>query len=172
MGVRRQDRLPEVAVLARYRLAGHYVDSYVCDLDGRCAFDAYVFAFYTTWLFRLERLVLAHLCGYPSTDAQARELAQGLRDDFAAWKVETREEAQLLLTDVTGRTRSWLMVESPAGSATTRLHFGSAVLPLPTGHPRAGTLGIGFSALIGFHKLYSRALLSLAARRVVRLRPG
>ena len=81
---------------------------------------------------------------------------------------------QLLLCAIDGRTRSWLMVSAADVSGRTRLYFGSAVLPKPmpvnspsaTGKP---SLGFVFKALLGFHKLYSRALLSAAAARLTRV---
>jgi hypothetical protein len=128
---------------------------------------AFVQAFYTTWLFKLERLLLRWFVARPSTDVQARELAKGGRDAFAAWDVERRDGEQLLMCDLAGRTRSWLMTE-PFG-AGTRLYFGSAVVPDigADGRPRMAGL---FRVLLGFHKLYSRALLAAAARKL-RTRP-
>jgi hypothetical protein len=102
----------------------------------------------------------------PSTDAEARELALGKRDSFAAWRVEARDKDQLLLT--AGRTRSWLMVApvTDQGHATTRLYFGSAVVPRK--NARTGQIGLGraYRSLLGFHKLYSRALLSAARSKL------
>src|SRR5690606_27974393 len=103
---------------------------------------AYVHAFYTTPLFRAERLVLQWLASRPSTDLQARQLASGATEDFAAWCVEARTERQLLLRDVTGRTRSWLMAAPRGGNddgdgrGGTRLYFGSAIVPVTD--PRSG----------------------------------
>ena len=42
----------------------------------------------------------------PSPDTQARDLAIGERDAFAAWSVEDRSENQLLMCDFYGCTRS------------------------------------------------------------------
>lgn len=117
-------------------------------------------AFYTTWLFRLERWILRHMVGRPSTDQEARQLARGERDAFAAWSVEARAPGQLLMRDFTGRTRSWLMVAPAAGTDGTRLYFGSVVVPVPGARLRG--------PLIGFHKCYSRMLLGAAARRLAR----
>ena len=83
--------------------------------------------------------------------------------------VEARAENQLLLCSIDGRTRSWLMVSTTDVPSGTRLYFGSALLPgrkagnASTGKPE---MGFVFKALLGFHKLYSRALLSTAARRL------
>lgn len=166
----RRAELPPGALLATYRDRGAYTDCYVTTVDRPLTLAAYVDAFYTTPLFRLERLILAAFARRPSTDLQARQLAIGQVDHFAAWRVEAREPDQILLADLTGRTRSWLMV-APAGdgdSGGTLLLFGSAVLPaadLATGRRR---MGFVFSALLGFHKLYARALLLSARRKLTR----
>ena len=123
-------------------------------------------AFYTTWLFRLERWILRFAVARPSTDEEARQLARGERAAFAAWSVEARATDQLLMCDFTGRTRSWLMVAPAAGASGTRLYFGSAVVPVRD--PKTGETGLGpvHGPLIGFHKVYSRMLLRAAARRL------
>lgn len=156
--------LPENALLRRYQSqSGCYTDCYSLDVEGEVNLETFVYAFYTTWLFRLERWLL-RLAGRPSTDGEAQAVASQTSDHFAAWEVEQRGNDQILLSDYAGRTRSWMMVEST--TAGTRLYFGSAVVPSshsPSGKPR---LGAAFTLLLGFHKLYSRALLSLAARKV------
>ena len=81
-----------------------------------------------------------------------------------------------------GRTRSWLMVsrvptthevnetqratgaQDANGSSGTRLYFGSAVVPVMNKSTGKSGMGIVFKALLGFHKLYSRLLLSAAAK--------
>lgn len=160
--------LPPDALLAKYLRDGHYADCYATDVAAAVLHEQYVRAFYTTPVFRLERFILRWAVSRPSTDAQAAELAAGTRDAFAAWQVEQRSTDQLLLADYRGRTRSWLMVapvETGRGPGT-RLYFGSAVMPVidrRTGKPVLGPL---FSGLLGFHKLYSRVLLSAARRRL------
>ncbi|HEY0588323.1 MAG TPA: hypothetical protein VGD52_19455 [Pseudoduganella sp.] len=150
--------LPQDALLQRYREQGAYTDCFAIDVPGQVAHAAFVEAFYTTTIFKLERLLLALFVARPSRDAEARELASGQRQQFAAWSVEGRAPGQLLMCDFAGSTRSWLMA-SPAGQGT-RLYFGSAVV-------RSRQGGV-FRALLGFHKLYSRILLRAAAARVLR----
>jgi hypothetical protein len=159
-------KLPEGALLAQYARDGGYADCYVTDLPRVVTHADYVEAFYTTWLFKLERLILAWLVDKPSTDADAAALARAGRDDFAAWSVEARAGNQLLMCDFQSRTRSWLMVE-PA-PASTRLYFGSGIVP--TIDPATGDkrMGPGFRLLLGFHQLYSRALLAAARARLAR----
>jgi len=118
--------------------------------------------------------MLAWFVARPSTDLQARQLAEGSTDSFAAWRVEGRAPDQVLLADFMGRTRSWLMVApAPGGAgAGTRLYFGSAVVPRRhTGHGRP-RMGFAFHALLGFHKLYSRLLLQAARSRLLGRRRG
>jgi hypothetical protein len=166
--------LPPHALLARHREAGAYLDCWVTQLPGAVSQREFVDAFYTTGLFKLERWLLARFAARPSTDAQAGQLARGDTEVFAAWSVEARDAAQLLLA--AGRTRSWLMVEpiAPAGEggggAGTRLYFGSAVLPVRDRRTGQPVMGRGFHALLGFHKLYSRVLLRAARARLERQR--
>ena len=65
---------------------------------------------------------------------------------------------------IQGRTRSWFMSETlECGAAReTRLYFGSAVVPIERQSSGRTVFGFGFQALVGFHKLYSVALLSAA----------
>jgi len=157
--------LPAQALLMGYCRHGGYTDCFVIDTDARISLARYVEAFYTSRLFRLERLVLT-LAARSSSDLQAVELAAGRGSTFAAWEVEARAADQLLMRDVTGRTRSWFMVAPAEGG--TRLYFGSAVTSSQhrTGAP--ATIGPVFRALVGLHTLYSRALLTAARRRLQR----
>ena len=154
--------LPATALLRRYDGDGGYADCFCTDLDAAVTQAAFVEAFYCTWLFRLERMVLT-LAGRPASDEQVRALAAGTAEAFAAWTVEARAPDQLLLCDALGRTRSWLMCE--ASGPGTRLYFGSAVVPRRDAAGQA-RMGPGFKALLGLHTLYSRALLHAAARRL------
>lgn len=156
--------VPAHALLARYGGDGGYADCYAMTVPGPVGHAAFVEAFYTTRLFKLERWLLARL-GYPSTDAQARQLAAGECGRFAAWTVEGRAPDQLLLCDAVGGTRSWLMV-APAEGGGTRLHFGSAVVPRRRRPGQRPRMGVVFHALLGFHRWYSRALLRAAWRRL------
>ncbi len=164
--------LPHGALLSKYQHGGAYADCYVTEAARRVSHAEYVEAFYTTALFKVERLLLSWFASKPSTDVQAGQLAAGTLDSFAAWSVEGRSANQLLLSDFRGRTRSWLMVVSPENSALedTHLYFGSAVVPVVSKKAGTRTLGLGFRLLLGFHKLYSRALLFAAKCRLERTR--
>jgi hypothetical protein len=164
----RAAEVPTHSLLGRYVASGAYADCYVTELPGKVTHAQFVEAFYTTRLFKLERLLLRLFLSRPSTDAQAKQLAEGRLSSYSAWSVESRAENELVLA--TGRTRSWLMVARAADeqSARTQLFFGSAVVPplSASGSPRS--MGPVFMALLGFHKLYSRALLLSARSRLLR----
>lgn len=166
----RRCELPEDALLRRYLLDGGYVDCYAAEIPRSVDHADYIEAFYTTSLFKLERALLAWLIDRPSLDRQARALARGELASFAAWTVEARESNQLLLCDLYGRTRSWMMSVPARSGAATRLLFGSAVVPVTNRRTGRSEMDLRFRALLGFHKLYSRALLLTAAARVTRLR--
>lgn len=153
--------LPEHALLASYARAGAYADCYCTEIDGAISCADYVEAFYTTPLFKTERIILKLAVSSPSTDAQARQIAEGTIDRFAAWTLEARTDQQLLMCDIFGSTRSWFMVEplNAGGTAHTRLYFGSAVT-------KAAMNRRTFRWLTGFHVLYSKALLGAARRRI------
>jgi hypothetical protein len=163
--------LPAAALLGRYGGGPNFTDCYACDVAGVVPQAAYVEAFYTTPLFRLERTLLARFAGRAASDADARRLALGKAPSFSAWRVEQRCGDQLLLADMTGRTRSWLMT-APGADGGTRLYFGSAVLPTTDRASGRPTMGAVFQALLGFHRLYSRLLLSAARSRLERRPPG
>ncbi len=162
--------LPDGALLARYRDSGAYTDCYFVDIDRDVSQADYVRAFYTTVPFRIERLILKLMVSKPSTDEEASRLAEGATDRFAAWYVEERRDDQILLSDYRERTRSWLMTERTGGDAgnSTRLYFGSAVVPVEDAETQERRRGKGFGLLLQFHKLYSRILLSSAKRRLWR----
>ncbi len=160
--------LPADALLAEYVKEGHYTDCYSTDVRTTVTHAEYVAAFYSTPLFKLERIILKWIVGKPSTDQQARQLAAGELDTFAAWHVEKRNDNQILMCDFRHRTRSWLMVSSGTGSdgAGTRLYFGSAVVPFHKSRSGASSLGMSFKLLAGFHQAYSVALLFSAKLRI------
>jgi len=162
--------LPEGAFLAAYRERGAYTDCYATELPIAVSHAAYVTAFYTTAVFKLERLVLRFAIDRPSTDEEAARVADGGVDRFAAWDVEQRAADQVLMCDLHGRTRSWLMTRdvSVAGSPATRLYFGSAVVPMRDARTGSPSMGSAYRALLGFHRVYSIVLLRAARARLLR----
>jgi hypothetical protein len=156
-------------LLRRYQDGTGYADCYVTQVAGSVSQAAFVEAFYTSGLFKLERTILSVLASRPASDRDAQRLAAGAVSQFSAWYVEAQSPTELLLKDMTGRTRSWLMaVPDPDASASPRTHlyFGSAVVPKPGADGKPASMGWVFHALTGFHKLYSRLLLGAARRRV------
>ena len=161
-------QLPPGALLDLNVREGAYADCYVTEIAASISLAQYVEAFYTTNIFAVEQFLLGVFLSKPSNDAQARQLATGSIDNFAAWRVEARASNQLLLTDFTGRTRSWLMVAPHELSADTltRLYFGSAVGAVTNRKTGGKSMGSAFHALLGFHRLYSRILLSSARAKL------
>lgn len=145
-----------------------YADCFMVRIAGTVTFSAYVEAFYTTPIFKAERLILRLLARQPSTDQQARELAMGTRDTFAVWRVERRSPTELLLVE--GRTCSWFRILPPGsdGEHNTVLMFGSAIFAAKKARGGKPQLGIWFKLLIGPHLIYSRLLLAAARRRLIR----
>ncbi len=166
----KSDSMPSVALLKRYRKSGFYTDCYSTQISARVSLEQFVLAFYSTRLFKLERFILKWTVSRPSTDVELARLASGAKSEFAAWSVEDRAENQLLLSDFQGRTRSWLMTTSikTESGDHTRIYFGSAVVPVPDKKTGEQRLGFAYQALLGFHKIYSVALLSAAAASLVK----
>ena len=159
--------VPPNSFLRRYKNVQGYADCYVIKVPGTVTQAAYIEAFYTSPLFKIERTLLQYLASKPATNADAKALAGGGATRFSAWRVEAQSSTELLLADFTGRTRSWLMavpVTSGNDPLGTLLYFGSAVVPLSG--QGAHSMGWLFHALLGFHRLYSRLLLGAAGQRV------
>lgn len=152
--------LPDDALLQEYVRRGAYTDCYSTTLDAETSLADFVTAFYTTWLFKLERLILRWAVSRPSTDTQAAQVAAGETESFAAWTVEGRTDEQLLMCDFQAHTRSWFMVVG------TRVYFGSAVIPVVDAASGEKRLRPTYKILLGFHRLYSRALLYCARSRL------
>jgi hypothetical protein len=161
--------VPPNTLLDRYSMNGAYLDCYSIEIPGRVSLPKLIFAFYTTLLFKLERFILTWTVSKPSSDGEARQLADGIREKFAAWHVEARSEHELLMCDFVGRTRSWLMIEpvNTVEGHRTRLYFGSAVVPVQNATTGELSLGFGYQALLGFHRIYSMLLLYAAKSQMM-----
>jgi len=158
--------IPANTLLDKYSMDGGYADCYSTEIPGQVSFSEFVFFFYTTYLFKLERLILQWTISKPSTDPQARQLADGIRITFAAWQVENHNQNELLMCDFQGQTRSWMMVV-PVSSVQTRLYFGSAVVPNQNTITGERSIGFVYRALLGFHRIYSILLLYSAKWRIM-----
>ena len=60
--------IPLETFLSRYADAGAYADCYVTNIALPVSLVQFVEAFYTTGIFRIERLILRWAAGRPSTD--------------------------------------------------------------------------------------------------------
>ena len=159
--------LPDGALLQEFVDRGEYTDCFVAQVGNDVTFPMYVETFYTTRLFRLERLILKWLISRPSSDEEARQLARSETDEFAAWDEYSRADNQLIMMDFRQQTCSWFMLE--ADERSKRLYFGSAIVPIESKSGAKPRLGLGFEMLLGFHKLYSRLLLTAAKTRLLKL---
>ena len=68
-------QLPDDALLSAYIPKGAYTDCYKTEISKPVTHAQYVSAFYTTFVFKLERLILKWALSKPSSDAQAIQLA-------------------------------------------------------------------------------------------------
>lgn len=168
-----QEPVPEESLLKTYRGGarpdrwGHQGDCFSVSVDRVVTLADFVFAFYTSPVFRIERWILAVAAKSPSSDVQAEAVADGTSQEFALWRVGERTETQLLMCDRYEKTRSWFRV-LPAADGETVLQFGSAVAARRDHETGLLTLDRGFRWLMGFHVLYSKLLLGAARNRLVR----
>jgi len=157
--------LPSHALSASYKEQGAFVDCYYIDIAKDVGLDNYIQAFYTTALFKVERSLLSLATFKRTKDDEAVKLSLGESDSYSIWTVEGRQSNQIMLRDFTGNTRSWLMVEKASGGGcdsnrdsemSTRLYFGSVVVPKDVTENGAGSFGVLFHLLGKFHQVYSR----------------
>jgi hypothetical protein len=160
--------LPEGALLRAYEINNGFVDCFYIEVPKAITYAQFVEAFYTSWLFKMERFILKWVVAKPSTDEEARQLAHNAREQYAAWTVEGRAENQLLMCDYQGATRSWFMVEPQQSDCeiATLLFFGSAISPARSAKAQARRNTVLFRAMVGLHTLYSKALLDAAYRKL------
>ncbi|ASJ70692.1 hypothetical protein [Granulosicoccus antarcticus] len=162
--------IPQGSLLAAYTgtsttgTVPNYCDCYSTRIEADISLQDFVYAFYTSRAFSIERKLLALTLRVPSTDEDARALAQGSHNRFSAWSVENRCDNEILLRFPKSSTGSWLMVRpySQEGSEGTELLFGSVVFPKTSDTP----FGLLFHTLTGFHRFYSSLLLNSARNGV------
>ena len=147
------------------KMSGYVTDCFSIEISRAVKLSDFIEAFYKTPLFRLERVVLSLAPKGRMRDADVTALSKGLTDRIFIWEVETRHDAQILLS--AGGTKSWLMVQPIEDG--TRLYFGSVLVPAPSKvKDEAPKVGWLIDSLMGAHLLYSRLLLQAAARRLMR----
>lgn len=154
--------LPRERLLAQQAaIAGYHTDATYVDVARGVELPQLIHAFYTSSLFKAERAVL-RLAGHRSSDEQAAALAAGDLDHFAVWKQEARSSHDLLMVDISGRTKSWLCTERIQNGS--RLWFGTVVVPKQT--LTGLRIPFLFRALMRPHLFYSRQLLRSAVRNL------
>jgi len=164
----RKTPLPVSALVKSYLdQRGARADCFSVCLSRQVSLEAFVGQFYRGRLFRLERWLIKAFIGRPSTDAQIDSLLAGENETFSAWALEARSDTQLIMCDYQNRTCSWFMVEEQGTG--TRLYFGTLLKPT-TYFSRGEWLSKPlFTLMLPVHYLYSRLLLSQAARSLRRV---
>jgi hypothetical protein len=167
-----QDLVPDDALLRTYQGGrrpecwAKSGDCFAITVDRSVTLAEFVFAFYTSPVFRIERQILRIFAGAPSLDSDALQLAEGTVSSFAIWRLGERTETQLLMCDRYERTRFWFrVVRLDAGK--TLLQFGSAVA---SGDEMAQSKlrGSFLQLLLRLHVIYSHILLHAAKRGVMK----
>ncbi len=142
----------------------NYCDCHATRIEASVSLQDFLYAFYTSSAFSIERKLLALALRVPSANEDARALAMGQSNRFSAWRVENRRDREILLRVPKTNTGSWLMVRpSPVdASDSTELLFGSVVFPRTPETP----FGMSFRVLTRFHSFYSVLLLNTARKRL------
>lgn len=155
--------LPEHSLIAGKCLCEGYVtDCFRNEITKTVDLSDFIDAFYKTPLCRFERLVLSLAPTGRMRDVDITALSKEQMDRISVWQVETRLDAQILLS--AGGTKSWWMVEQMESG--TRLYFGSVLVPRPSSvEGKSPKVSWFINNLMGAHLMYSRLLLGAAARR-------
>ncbi len=168
-----REAVPEDSLLKTFRGGAHperwggYADCFEVSVDRTVTLSEFVYVFYTSPAFRIERLLLRLVIGAGSSRSDARAVAEGSATQFAAWYVGERSATQLLMCDRYERTRSWFNAVPMAGNRT-RLQFGSAVAAKRDRRSDPEPRRKGFRLMLRFHVLYSQVLLHGAKVRLLR----
>lgn len=67
--------VPLHSFLSKHKDGPSYSDCYMTQIPGKVTQAAYIEAFYTSPLFKMERILLQYLASKPATDADAKALA-------------------------------------------------------------------------------------------------
>ena len=160
----RKSEIPKSALTQLYvGRRGTRVDCYAVKVKGDISLEDFVGSFYRGKLFGFERWLIEKVVGYVSNEQQLERLLKQQDITFSAWTQIERTPSQLIMQDYQSRTCSWFMVED--SGAVTALYFGSIIQP--TKHLKHGEFlsKLIFTILLPAHGLYSRLLLSQAAKR-------
>ncbi|KAA0175468.1 hypothetical protein FNF27_03168 [Cafeteria roenbergensis] len=141
-------------------------DCFRLDVPGHVPIERFVHAFFTSWLFKLERLVLP----VATTDSLAKDFAYSRVNEFAIWTAKERTDSELLATwaeehsPATGAT--WMRVvhgKDDDGKPKTCLEFGSAIATGDMPYQKAV-----MAVAMPLHLAYSGLLLGAAAGNIDR----
>ncbi|NVE95130.1 hypothetical protein [Altererythrobacter lutimaris] len=159
MGKVRACELPEGSLLAGFGGADDYRDCFCREVPGEVSLEQYIERFYSSAVFRPERVVLG-LIGRGASAEDIRALASGESDQIAVWKVVERKPDEILLLSRDTNTASWLAVSSSSEAVgqtknKTKLLFGSWV---------GGINESRWRVMLAPHVWYSRLLLESAAK--------
>ena len=164
-----QETIPCDALAVKYINDGAFADCYCINIGNKISLKRFINTFYTTKLFKIERTVLSMITTKLTADKDAIKLSLGETESYSIWTVESRTSNQILLRDITGRTRSWLMVKHIGSTEmTTRLYFGSVVIPKYVSENGQVKFGTIFNVISGFHKVYSKLLLHAAYKKLLK----
>lgn len=154
--------VPDDALLQRYVGQGAtYTDCFRVEVPQQVSLSEFVAAFYTTPLFRAERLILSAALRKRIKDSDVDAMLAGTSEEFAFWRVEARGANDLLMCDIRGATRSWFSVSSEETGATV-LYFGTVVVA-PPDKPLSKIVTI----TVPLHIFYAKSLLSAARRSLL-----
>ncbi len=90
--------VPDGSLLAEFDPPEAYRDCYVRRESGSVSLEQFIERFYCSWAFRPERIALG-LIGRGASSEEARKLARGEVDSFAAWMVIERRSANGLVAE-------------------------------------------------------------------------
>ena len=136
-----------------------FADSFAVPCSGAPTLAQLLTAFYGSWVFWPERVLMGVLWRGSTSKAALEALAGGFGDRFGAWRVVQRSENEILLRDKRGATASWMAV------VAGQVMFGSVLYTQDRDTVKKSVL---WRALTAFHTLFSRMLLAAAARRLER----
>lgn len=155
--------VPDDALMQRYVGQGAtYTDCYCVEVPLQVSLSEFVTAFYTTPLFRAERLILSIAMRKRIRDDDIDGMLSGRAEEFAIWRIEARGENELLVCDKRGATRSWFSAV-PKPNGATDLYFGSVVVAQPN-QPLPKIVQVTTT----LHVFYAKSLLRTARQRLLR----
>ena len=168
-------------------MKGAYIDCFCFMMPCVISFEEFVTAFYTSRLFKIERVILSIVVRKPSDDRQAIAIAQGRQKYFSAWSERARSPNELLMCDFQNQTCSFFkVVEVPCSKSressenhykdfstnapSSVLYFGTVLVPHKHSNGKLKEKPLFIRWLMPFHRLYSKALMRSAIKRLRLLR--